>query len=164
LITAKVINGQNASQALRKSGAMVDSAVEAAVLGLAIKMTALVKTKLSGQVLQVRTGRLRRSINYKTKRVGNLFEATVGTNVAYGKTHELGLTIPAHIVEARHAKALRFQIGGKIVFAKRVNIPAVKMPQRSFLQASLDQMRPEIVTTLQKAVANNLAIVIRGAK
>jgi phage gpG-like protein len=132
----------------------LDTALERAVFRLTLKMVGLVKTKLGGEVLKVRTGRLRRSINFKLNRQSGKIESTVGTNVVYGKTHELGLTIPAHIVEAKRAKALQFSMGGKIVYAKRVNIPAVKMPKRSFLQASLEQMTPEIMATLTQDVAN----------
>lgn len=160
MITGSVIKGQNAPQAMRQAANMVDSAVERAVLRLAIKMTALVKTKLSGEVLKVRTGRLRRSIHYQMATSTNKVEATVGTNVEYGRTHELGLTIPAHIIEAKRAKALRFQVGGKIVFAKRVNIPAKKMPRRSFLEASLQQMAPEIRATILNEVGRELRGVI----
>ncbi len=152
MITGSVIKGQKAPRAMKQAVAVVDSAVERAVLRLAIKMTGMVKTKLSGEVLKVRTGRLRRSIHYEMNKATNRVEATVGTNVIYGKVHELGLTIPAHVVEPRRTKALRFQVGGKIVFAKRVNIPAVKMPQRSFLEASLRQMTPEIRATLAQEV------------
>lgn len=126
------------------------------MLRLAIKMTALVKTKLSGSVLKVRSGRLRRSINYKINKSARNITATVGTNVIYGKVHELGLTIPAHIVEAKKAKALKFVMGGKTMFRKRVNIPAVKMPQRSFLQTSLAQMQPTIRAELEAALTRGI--------
>lgn len=150
---------------MRKAVGMVDSAVERAVLKLAIKMTGLVKTKLSGEVLRVRTGRLRRSIHYELTKGANSVEATIGTNVVYGKTHELGLTIPAHIIEAKRAKALAFQMGGKMMFRKRVNIPAVKMPQRSFLESSLRQMAPEIRETLAKEVGDELrGMIMEGVR
>lgn len=150
MITAKVLGGAETVAALRSAD--VDSAVQRSVTVLAIKMTNLVKTKLGGEVLNVRTGRLRRSINYSIDRSGSKIEATIGTNVIYGKTHELGLTIPAHIVEAKNAKALMFNMGGKIVFAKRVQIPDVKMPKRSFLAASLAQMSDEVRESLTDAV------------
>lgn len=165
MITAKVVGGDAVAKALRASAYTVDSAVERAVLRLAIKMTGMAKTKLSGEVLKVRTGRLRRSINYKLEHGSNRVDAVVGTNVSYGKTHELGLTIPPHIVEARRAKALAFGVGGRMVFAKRVNIPAVKMPKRSFLESSLRQMAPEIRDTLLAEVGGDLRRVLtRGAQ
>lgn len=141
---------------MRDAVAIVDSALEATVLRLAIKMTGLVKQKLSGEVLKVRTGRLRRSIHYEMSKSNNRVEATVGTNVKYARTHELGLTIPAHIVEARRGKALKFTVGGKTLFRRRVMIPAVKMPKRSFLEASLQQMAPEIRDRIALDVAGEM--------
>ena len=43
-------------------------------------------------------------------------------------------------------------IGAKDVFAKRVQIPDVKMPEHSFLRSSLDEMRDEIVEGMKEAV------------
>ena len=50
------------------------------------------------------------------------------------------------------AKALAFAIGGKQVFAARVNLPAVTMPERSYLRSSLAEMAEEIVEGLSDAV------------
>jgi hypothetical protein len=47
------------------------------------------------------------------------------------------------------AKALAFAIGGKQVFAARVNLPAVTVPERSYLRSSLAE---EIVEGLSDAV------------
>ena len=152
MIKASISLGRNTPEKLRGLPSHLDSTVQRTVNRLAIELMALVKQKLSGEVLKVQTGRLRRSIHKKVDASASRVEARVGTNVEYGKTHELGLTIPAHIVEARRAKALRFQMNGKTVFAKRVRIPAVKMPQRSFLRASLDQMEPRIRAELEAAV------------
>ena len=50
------------------------------------------------------------------------------------------------------AKALAFAVGGKQVFAARVNLPAVTMPERSYLRSSLAEMAEEIVEGLSDAV------------
>ena len=42
------------------------------------------------------------------------------------------------------AKALAFAIGGKQVFAARVNLPAIAMPERSYMRSSLAEMADEI--------------------
>ena len=38
------------------------------------------------------------------------------------------------------AKALAFAVGGKQVLAARVNLPAVALPERSYLRSSLAEM------------------------
>jgi hypothetical protein len=50
------------------------------------------------------------------------------------------------------AKALAFAVGGKQVFAARVNLPAVTLPERSYLRSSLAEMTGEIVEGLSDAV------------
>jgi phage gpG-like protein len=152
LITGKVTSGHDLPDKIRGAERMVVSALDKTMVRLALKMVAMVKGKLSGEVLKVRSGRLRRSITWRGFKDANSSTVTVGTNVKYAKTHELGLTIPAHIVRARRGKALKFMVGGKLLFRKQVRIPAVKMPKRSFLQASLEQMRPTIKAELEKAL------------
>jgi len=51
------------------------------------------------------------------------------------------------------AKALAFAVGGKQVFAARVNLSAVMMPERSYLRASLAEKAGEIREGLSGAVA-----------
>jgi phage gpG-like protein len=148
MITAEIIQGKNVPKQLRERGERFESAVAQTVLRLAIKMQGLVKQKLSDDVLKVKSGRLRRSINYSISNQGNLTTAIVGTNVVYAAIHEFGGSIPAHTVFPKTRQALKFSMDGKIVFAKRANVPTIKMPKRSFLQSSLEQMTPEIRDTL----------------
>ncbi len=161
MINANISLGRDMPQRLLDMPARVDNAVARTVNSLAIRLLAMVKGKLSGEVLKVRTGRLRRSIHKEIENSGSRVVATVGTNVEYGKTHELGLTIPAHIVRARRAKALAFNWKGKLVFAKSVRIPAVKMPRRSFLEASLNQFEPTIRAELENEVLRTIKSGLR---
>lgn len=77
------------------------------------------------------TGRLRSSIGYQIINEGQ--GVAVGTNVEYGRYHQFGANLPAMTITPKRAKALRFMVGGKVVYAKRANIPARKLPQRQFL-------------------------------
>jgi len=102
--------------------------------------------KLSGQVLNVKTGRLRRSITQRveTESDGNIV-GLVGTNVSYGRAHELGfkgtVTVRAH----------RRNIKGKAVpvraHGRNVNIPA-----RPFLGPTLDERMPVYQRWMQDAI------------
>ena len=76
-----------------------------------------------------------------------------GGDIKYAAVHEFGGTIPPHEIVPDKAKALAFAAGGKQVFAKRVNLPAVTMPERSYLRSSLAEMAGEIVEGLGEAVA-----------
>ena len=65
-----------------------------ALLQSALLLEAHIKQhKLSGQVLHVRSGRLRSSISHRLERRGDDLMAIVGTNVVYARIHEFGGTI-----------------------------------------------------------------------
>jgi hypothetical protein len=130
-----------------------------------VLMRRVMQDKLSGQVLNVRTGNLRRSIPRGTKVVesGDNIVGVVGLGddkkvAKYGRLHEYGGTIPAHVVEVKNKKALMWMSNGSPRFAKRVNIPAVKMPERSFLRSTLKEAQGEfnagINAAIQKAIKN----------
>lgn len=110
--------------------------------------------KLSGQVLKVRTGTLRRSIPNGSAVVetDQGIAGYVGTRLKYGKLHELGGVIPAHPIEAIKGKSLRFQLrDGKAMFRRRVMIPTQQVPPRSFLGSALEEMHETIIKALDKA-------------
>jgi hypothetical protein len=62
---------------------------------------------------------------------------------------EFGGIIPPHEIVPDKARALAFLVGGKQAFAARVNLPAVTVPERSYLRASLAEMADEIFDTLR---------------
>lgn len=115
------------------------------------------QNKLSGQALNRRTGTLSRSIARRVEADASSVQGIVGTNIDYAGIHEFGGKTKPHIIEAKNAAALRFTVGGKTVFAKRVNHPGSKMPERSFLRSSLADLRSRIEGDLEgvmKAVAD----------
>ena len=121
---------------------------------LDVKLHALVVSKLSGAVLHRRTGRLAQSQNMRLTDSPTEIAAAVGFNrgtVPYGAIHEFGGTTRAHVIEAINAATLRFQVGGKTVFAKKVNHPGSKIPERSFLRSSLKEMAPEAIAEIKAA-------------
>jgi hypothetical protein len=94
--------------------------------------------KLSGQVLNVRTGTLRRSIDQLVVDGGNTIVGKVSTNVSYGKKHEYGFngseTIESHLREIK--KAWGRSITPKQVVV-REHTRRVALPERSFLRSAL---------------------------
>lgn len=71
----------------------------------------------------VDTGQLRNS-----HRQGNTVAAggVIKTEIVADKDYALPIHegTKARIIRPKHAKALRFEVGGKVVFAKKVNMPA----------------------------------------
>ena len=62
------------------------------------------------------------------------------------------MAVPPHAILPDKAKALAFLVGGKQAFAARVNLPAVTMPERSYLRSSLEEMADEIREGLSEAM------------
>ncbi len=101
--------------------------------------------KISGQVLQNRTGHLRQFLFWKAAVASpGVVEGQVYETMKYGKVHEYGMTI-----FPLRAKALRW-IGpdGNPRFAKSVTIP-----RRPWMRPGYDEFRPKIVETLSDSAA-----------
>ncbi|MFZ3310179.1 MAG: hypothetical protein WA280_12510, partial [Xanthobacteraceae bacterium] len=84
--------------------------------------------------------------------------ATLATSpdIKYAAIHEYGGMIPPHQIMPDKADALAFLVGGKLAFAARVNLPAIAMPERSYMRSSLAEMADEIEENLSDAVAEVL--------
>jgi phage gpG-like protein len=122
---------------------------------LAFALEAKIQQKLSGGVLNTRSGALASSIIATVDESLADVSVRIGTSgdVKYAAIQEFGGTIPPHEIVPDKAKALAFVVGGKQVFAARVNLPAVTMPERSYLRSSLAEMAEEIREGLSGAVA-----------
>jgi phage gpG-like protein len=132
----------------------IRAALSAKATTLAAALEARIQQKLSGSVLNARTGALARSI------IATVDDGSAGVSVRIGPSgdikyaaiHEFGGTIPPHEIVPNKSKALAFAVAGKAAFAKRVNLPAVTMPERSYLRSSLAEMAGEITEGLAEAV------------
>ena len=121
---------------------------------LAVALEAKIQQKLSGGVLNTRSGALASSIIATVDESSADISVRIGTSgdVKYAAIQEFGGTIPPHEIVPDKAKALAFAIGGKQVFAARVNLPAVTIPERSYLRSSLAEMAEEIKEEFGAAV------------
>jgi len=81
------------------------------------------KTRRGGKILQDQ-GNLSDSITHAATKDS----VAVGTNLIYAGTHQFGA-----VIKPKNAKMLAFKIGGGMVFAKQVTIPA-----RPFLGVNAD--------------------------
>jgi phage gpG-like protein len=85
---------------------------------------------IEADVLHVQTGRLRRSIHAVAGGTDAAPSAAVGTNVVYAAIHEFGGKTRPHRIEPKEKMALAFMVVGQEVFAKNVNHPRSRMPER----------------------------------
>lgn len=110
--------------------------------------------KLSGQVLNARSHKLQQSIQTEVEDGGTSIVGTVFSNnslAPYNAIHEFGGVIPAHDIVASKAGALAFLWGGKQMLLKKVHIPDVTMPERSYMRSSLADKREEIIADIKQA-------------
>lgn len=116
----------------------------------------VMQDKLSGQVLNVRTGTLRRSIDQRVVETGQGVVGIVSTNVKYGKAHEFGsnqpVTVKAHLRTIKQAwgKPLAAPVTSTVRAHQRMQ----HLPERSFLRSALRDMQPEVIGAIDKAVAD----------
>lgn len=155
MITVEVEGVEAAVKRFGKMPEGIRKALLAKVSALTLQLEARVKRKLSGVVLKVRTGRLRRSIFSKTYMDQSMVVGMVASSgdVRYARIHEYGGKTAPHVIRAKNGKALAFQMGGKQRFAAYVNHPGSVIPARPYMRPSLAEMKPQINAGLEEAVA-----------
>jgi phage gpG-like protein len=143
-----------ASASLAAMPDRIRDALSSKANALATELQAKIQQKLSGAVLNQKSGALARSIITTVDDSTADVSVSIATgDIKYAAIHEYGSMIPPHQVVPDKAKALAFIIGGKQAFAARVNLPAIAMPERSYMRSSLAEMADEISEGLSEAVA-----------
>jgi phage gpG-like protein len=106
--------------------------------------------KLSGEVLNARSGALRDSIGVDLTNDGDAITAVVGSygDVKYAAIQEYGGKTAAHEILPSKANVLAFVAGGAMRFARKVEHPGSLIPERSYLRSSLDDMSADILAAL----------------
>lgn len=159
MITVKLVGKQKVIASLTKMPASVQAMLYQKSLTLAIYLQNYIRSqKLSGQVLNVRTGDLRRSIQQvvtqSAKRVlARVFSAG---DVKYAGIHEFGGRTGPHMIYPRKGDVLAFMAGGKMRFARYVNHPGSRMPERSFMRSSFSENQQKIISELKLAVLQGI--------
>ena len=147
--------GNGPAKDLKVHSDRMSSGVMTAITKLTIKLQGMVKEqKLSGQVLKVRTGNLRRSINQRVDvEEGRGPVGTVGTNEKYARPHEMGFKGEVQIRE--HLRTVR-QAWGRPIEPVQVTVKAhtvrVNLPERSFLRSALAEIQSQVAPTIEKEV------------
>jgi len=138
----------------------------------------VVGEKLSGQVLNVRTNRLRGSIHDTLTENANEVTTAVGTNVVYARAHEFGchdtVMVKEHLrrvatsfADTRTALAYDYQTRRASTFGSRkqassyglaeVTVRAhpmtMNIPEKSFLRSSLREQRDVMLDRLRAAMS-----------
>ena len=155
IINGQVIGTERVTADLRAEEGRTRSRVRQTVNRLGVKLqTHVKKDKLTGQVLRVKSGRLRRSINLEMSETEDSITASVGTNVNYGIGWEMGHRRPAVDIYPKNKLALFWP--GAAHPVKHVHQPARDVRARPFLVPALNDLRAEIRERLGMAAAGEL--------
>jgi phage gpG-like protein len=151
----RITGDQEAAEYLRGLPDHIAFAVMDKLQNQAAQISARIKQKLSGEVLRVKTGRLRASAFAQVYFAKRMITMTVGSRggVSYAALHEfggVGLRIPAMV--PTKARALSFVVGGARIFAMRTRAHSAIVPERSYIRSTLDEMTPDIVAAVQEGV------------
>ena len=148
-----------ASPALAAAPDRLRAALADKAYALAAALQGKINEKLSGAVLNQKSGALVRSITTTLDSGSGGVTVTLATapDIKYAAIHEYGGTIAPHQIVPDKARALAFIVGGKQVFAARVNLPAIAMPERSYMRTSLAEMADEIRDRLSEAAIEAMA-------
>jgi phage gpG-like protein len=148
---------EDASARLEAYPAALAAALDAKAAELAAALVDLVQNdKLSGAVLNLRSGALRDSIvaSISADAYGVVVSVDSVGDVKYAAIQEYGGKTSAHEILPVKAQALAFVAGGAQRFARRVEHPGSLIPERSYLRSSLDEMRDDILDALAEAAAD----------
>jgi phage gpG-like protein len=160
-ISVTVRGDREVAARFTRLGGRAHSAIVRAINQLRLEDEALVKRKLSGEVLNVRTGALRRSIfSEMLEDSGTRISARIASSgdVKYAAIHEFGGIIQhpggtAYMMVAGRATFVSNLVAETAAIAGRTRPHAIEMPERSFLRAALKEMVPRIKQVLEQTMA-----------
>jgi hypothetical protein len=155
MITAQV-DAESAIAELETLKDRVGDVVGEAVEGAASQLLGLVQAKLSGEVLNARSGALRSSIRVESDAEGSGARVFSDGSVPYAHVQEYGGRIAIPEIVPKNAKALAFAYGGRMVFAARTAAHVVNLPGRSYLRSSLAEFAPLFLDDIRKVVMEAL--------
>nr|DAN41709.1 MAG TPA: virion morphogenesis protein [Crassvirales sp.] len=155
MLKMEFIGGDVLAAVLRSYGGKVQTAIVQSIGRSALRLQSeVMDNRLSGQVLNIRTGNLHRSIHQQVTSSGGLVVGEVNTNVRYGVAHEYGFAGTVNVKDSM--RQIRQAFGRPLKSPRYVQIRAhsrnVKLPERSFLRSALRDMKPEIEADLQKSI------------
>jgi hypothetical protein len=158
MISTSLIGAGPAIDRLQAMRDAASSGVARAIAKLGIDLQNNVQqNKLSGQVLQVRSGSLRQSIAVQIDRSDTTVSATVSSDLDYAAAQEYGF---AGSVNVRASLRQIKEAFGHPITAETIGVGAYSrrtdLPQRSFLRSALDELTPDIGASIEDALREAL--------
>jgi phage gpG-like protein len=155
MISAELLGDGPALDRLRALRDSANAGLARAIAKLGIDLQNHVQQdKLSGQVLKVRSGALRSSIDVETDQSATTITTTVFTDhLDYAAAQEYGFfgTVNVRASLRQIKEAFGHPIAAKTI-SVRAHSRQVDLPARSFLQSALDDMAPNISADVEDAL------------
>jgi phage gpG-like protein len=155
-LSGEVIGSSQVVERIKSITPNVRTALQEKVQRLTIKLQIkVVRDKLQGQVLNVRTGRLQRSISQAVTSTETSVTGVVSTAVKYAAAHEYGFSGTVNVKE--HLRTIKEAFGKSlkepVTFTVHAHTMKMNLPERSFLRSALADMDSEIFHGIEDAVA-----------
>lgn len=158
MITARLVGEDAVLAWLRDAPDAMASGVARAITQLGIDLQRTIQEdELSGQILAVRSGALRSSIDLHIDEDSEEIAVTVFSDSQYASAHEYGF---ASTVNVRASLRRITEAFGRPISEKTVNVRAyrrrMELPERSFLRSALEDMEPAIRDKVEAALSEAL--------
>lgn len=159
MISAAVLGDGSALERLRALPDLANTGIARAIAKLGLDLQSHVQQdKLSGQVLAVRSGALKSSIEVATDQGATSITATVYSDLDYAAAQEYGFSGTVNVrASLRQIK----EAFGHPIAAKTIAVGAhsrrMNLPERSFLRSALDDMAPDIGAGVEDALREAIA-------
>ena len=157
--SVQVIGLESVTVRLQRLPDEIRISFEKAIAANAMVIESRVKEKLSGDVLNNRTGQLRASVHSEMQSDENGVMGVVGANTPYAAYQEYGFVGTEQVRE--HLRTMRMVFGRMLETPKSVLVKSfsrnVNYPGRSYLRSTLDEQADQIRADLEAAAQGALS-------
>jgi phage gpG-like protein len=158
-MSIRTIGDERVVSEFKALGPKARDAAATSVGRLALMLQARITTqKLTGQVLRVRTGTLRRSVDNDVQVSDTEILGIVFTNLEYAAKHEYGFTGTESVKS--HMRTMRMAWGRPMKEPKEVTVRAhtrnIDYPARSYMRTALQEMKPQIESDIEASVLKEI--------
>ena len=164
MLTGQIIGSEEVIARIQGTGPALRGAVMRYAKAFGINTMGYVRSeKLSGQVLNHRSGKLIDSIVERVEDSGDTISTKIGANTPYAAIHEYGFTGTENVKSYMRRTKAQMSVRARLRVSKFAGETQVKsfsrnmnMPQRSYLRSTLNEKRDEFRTGLQEAVTSGI--------
>ena len=158
MIAARLVGDDVVLEWLSGASDAVASGIAQAITQLGIELQRHIQDdELSGQMIAVRSGSLKSSIDLQIDQDSERISVTVYSDSKYAAAHEYGF---AGTVDVKASLRRIREAFGRQISEKTINVRAyrrgIELPERSFMRSALEDMDPAIRDEVEAALLEAL--------